>query len=99
MKTKTTKLFSWLMALILLVSVEGLPVSAEEYLIEEETITGGIEINVPAKENVQTVRNLTGAEYNVSLTGNEIRCMRMTGFRQQTRGRRAYCVMALFPVI
>lgn len=72
MNTKVTKILTWLMALIIFVSVEALPVSAEEIIVEEETIIGGIEINVPAGPNVEVARNLVGEEFNVGLNGNEI---------------------------
>lgn len=87
MKRKLSKIFTWLTALILLVSVETLPVSAEEYLIEEETIMGGIEINVPASENVETARNLTGAEFNVGLTGSEISLYANGGIQTADEGQ------------
>lgn len=41
-------------------------------MIGEELIMGGIEINVSASENVQTARKLTGAEFDVSLSDNEV---------------------------
>lgn len=72
MNTKVTKILTWLMALIIFVSVEALPVSAEEFFVEEETIMGGIEINVPVGPNVEVARNLVGEEFNVGLNGNEI---------------------------
>lgn len=87
MKRKASKLLTWLTALALLVSVAALPVSAEEYLIEEETIMGGIEFNVPESENVETARNLISTEFNVGLTGNEISLYANGGIQTADEGQ------------
>lgn len=69
MKRKVSKLLTWLTALVLLVSTEALPVSAEEYMTEEETVMGSI--TVSAEDFlIEEETIMGGIEINVPVSEN-----------------------------
>ncbi len=55
--------------------------SALEYVVEEESVTGDMEISFPAGKSTETATNFENETFDVSLTGNEVSLYGDSGIR------------------